>query len=543
MRISGLILFLFLLGMTVRAQQTSFEWAIQCNNPPNTTDTKTVIATGHDGYFYLAGEFVDTANFGDEALISEGGTDVSLVRHNSEGSTDWAIRIGSADYDYVQCIGVASSGEVFMAGYFYGTTVIGQDNYTSYGSQDVFLASFNSQGNFLWSARLGGVSADYITAMDIDADDNLVVAGQFFADMAIGDTTLSATGSSDVYLAKFSPDGELIWCMAAGGSSSDQLKDVSCDPEGNIYFTGSYYVDFSIADTTLTTPYPVGGFVAETNPAGQLMKIFQIEGTYLTPDIFVEADHNGDYYLAGNFSEEIYLGDSTFNAGLFNQDIFVAKYDSDGQWIWAARGASIYGDLLLGIDIDAYNNLYITGHTLDTIQFGQLILPYHLCCGSREIFIVSYAFDGKVLWGKQITGPRAGVQSMTVSDDGKLLLSGMFSDTLAFDAIDLSSFSGYRTFITSLAAEIYTGISPVYLVHKNLTIYPNPATSFIKVNGLPNADRVSLFIYNLSGQVLLDGYYNSSDLIFIDGLTPGIYIAKVKDTDGRIISGTFIKGL
>jgi len=541
MRISGLIIFLLVLSMSVNAQQTSFEWAIQCNNPPNTTDTKTVIATGNDGYFYLAGEFVDTATFGDEALISEGGTDVSLVRHNSEGETDWAIRIGYTDYDYVQCIGVASSGEIYMAGYFYGTTVIGQDNYTSYGSQDVFLASFNSQGNFLWSARLGGVSADYITAMDIDGDDNLVVAGQFYADMDIGDTTLSAMGSSDVYLAKFSPDGELIWCMAAGGSSSDQLKDVSCDPEGYIYFTGSYYVDFTIADTTLTTPYPVGGFVAETNAGGQLVKIFQVEGTYLTPDIFVEADHNGDYYLAGNFSEEIYLGDSTFNAGLFNQDIFVAKYDSDGQWIWAARGASIYGDQLLGIDIDACNNLYITGHTLDTIQFGQLILPYHLCCGSREIFIVNYAFDGKVLWGKQITGPRAGIQSIAMNEEGNLMLSGMFTDTLAFDAIDLSNYTGYRTFITSLATEMYTTVPGNIAFKDKMMIFPNPATDQIFIIH-PMGGDFQTEIYNAAGQLVQSVKIALHAPIDVSDFKPGIYIVCLVDNSGtRIGTGKFLK--
>ena len=174
MKIPGLISFFILSFLSLHAQQATFEWASQCNNPPNTTDTKTVLSTGSEGCFYLAGEFADTADFGDQILVSEGGTDICLVRYTSEGQPEWAVRIGAEDYDYVQCIGTSSEGNVYVAGYFYGNTLIGTDAYTSYGSQDVFLASFDGSGNFLWSTRFGGISADYVMAMEISPDDDLI---------------------------------------------------------------------------------------------------------------------------------------------------------------------------------------------------------------------------------------------------------------------------------------------------------------------------------------------------------------------------------
>ncbi len=58
-----------------------------------------------------------------------------------------------------------------------------------------------------------------------------------------------------------------------------------------------------------------------------------------------------------------------------------------------------------------YNNLYLTGHFLEDISFGSLDIDYTLCCGSPEIFVVNYTYDGNPGWGKQIAGILALVDS------------------------------------------------------------------------------------------------------------------------------------
>jgi hypothetical protein len=540
MKIPILTLLLSSAILYLNAQQASFDWALQCNNPPNTTDTKTVLATGEDNSFYIAGEFVDTAIFDKDSLISAGGTDVFLVKNDNEGSPEWAVLIGAADYDYVQAIRSIPGGGICMAGYFYGATRIGTDTYSSFGSQDIFIACFDEQGNFNWSRRAGGLSADYVSSMDVDQDNNIVIAGYFYGDLEFGDTILHASAGLDTYIAKFSSGGELLWALAAGGSSSDQLRSVSIDPQGNIYFTGSFYYDFTISDTTIATANPVGGFLAELDPDGNLLRIMQIEGTYLTPDIFVEADNEGNYYLAGNFSEDIWLGDSNFVAGPFNQDIFAAKYSANGQFVWASHATGYSSDQLMGIGTDIYNNLYLTGHFLDTIRFGQLMMPYKLCCGSKEIFLVNYDFNGKVLWGKQITGPRANVQSMCIDEAGDIRLSGLFTDTLAFDALDLSSISAYRTYITNVTTEMYTGVPKHNVNERYLLVSPNPATDLISVD-LSSPEALVYRIYNSSGNLVRSAIWNDNQWIDVRDLPPGLYIIQLITVSGEIKgTGKFI---
>ncbi len=86
MKNSTTFIFLLLISFRAFAQLPAFEWANQCGNPPNTTDAKTSLASGQDGEFYLSGEFLDTAQFGNKVLVAAGGTDIFLVKYTAEGT-------------------------------------------------------------------------------------------------------------------------------------------------------------------------------------------------------------------------------------------------------------------------------------------------------------------------------------------------------------------------------------------------------------------------------------------------------------------------
>ncbi len=361
---------------------------------------------------------------------------------------------------------------MIVTGYFYGTTQIGQDEYTSFGSQDVFIAKYDSEGDFLWSYRAGGPMADYITGLTVDNEQNLVISGYFYDAITFGDTTIYSSGSSDVYMAKFDADGELLWVTSAGGSSSDQARSVSCDPDGNVLVSGSFYYDITLGDTTLSTMDPVGVFIAKYLPDGQLDQAFQLNGTYLTPEVYIKQARGGISIFPA-ISEQVVFGNKTFDAGEFNQDIFTAKYDATCKLEWARHAYSFASDQVMGIETDSYNNLYLTGHYLDTIHFDLITLPYTLCCGSREIFIVSYNAAGDVLWGDQITGTRANIQSVAMNGQDELLLSGLFTEEVNMGPLKLSNFEGFQNYVTCLRTEVFTSVNRD-LKMINLKDFPEP---------------------------------------------------------------------
>jgi hypothetical protein len=529
MKQSLLLLILVFAGTEIFSQQPVFQWVSQCGNPPNTTDTKTVLAAAGEGQFYLAGEFLDTTQFGEKMLISSGGTDIFLAKYDAEGDPLWANKIGASDYDYVQKVVADTDGNVIMAGYFYGDTQIGPDHYTSYGSQDIFIAMFSPDGTFLWSRRIGGQSADFITGLAYDNAQNVIITGYYYNSLNFDDTTLTSSGSSDIFMAKFNPGGDLLWATSAGGSSSDQSRSASCDPQGNILVSGSFYYDITLGDTTITTVNPVGAFVARYFPDGTLDRAFQLEGTYLSTENFVEPDHDGGFYLSGNFSETIYFGDISFEAGEFNQDIYLAKYNSGLGLVWAKHAFSIASDQVIGVIADQDDNVYLTGHYLDTVHFDQVVLPYTLCCGSREIFIVKYDTEGNVLWGQQVSGARASVQSLALNSQDRLLLSGLFTEDLVFGALTLSNYDGFHNYISSLETDVFASVTK-FPGDRDLIVYPNPATHTLQLKDPGNKDKYFYGIYTVAGGLVISGKLNANGNIDISSLTTGQYLLQLADS-------------
>lgn len=541
MKQSSFIIILVSIAFNLFAQQPEFKWASQCGNPPNTTDTKTVLASGPEGEFYLAGEFLDTTQFGDKMLISSGGTDIFLARHTPEGVPIWANKIGAADYDYVQKIVTDAGGNVIIAGYFYGGTLIGPDHYMSHGSQDVFIAKYGPEGAFLWSFRAGGGSADYVSGLALDVNQNIIISGYFYDSINFGDMSLISSGSTDIYLAKFNAEGGLLWATTAGGSSSDQSRSASCDPEGNILMSGSFYYDLTLGDTTLSTLNPVGVFIARYLPDGQLDHVFQLDGTYLSTEVYVVTGQDGNFYISGNFSEQLVFGSKIFEAGEFNQDIFVAKYDASCDLEWARHAFSPASDQVMGIAVGPDDNLYLTGHYLDTISFEPVVLPYTLCCGSREIFIVKYSAAGDVLWGQQISGARASVQSLALNTQDELLLSGLFTEEVILGNLKLSNFEGYHNYVSDLQTEVFVTVGKDLKVPE-LKIYPNPAGEKIHIFYPGQNGSVHYVIYSAIGSQVISGTLGINEDIDINMLPAGQYLLRLSAPEENVLrSSLFIK--
>ncbi len=531
MKIFFSVLLILFSGLSF-SQQHSFEWVMEFGNPPNTTDTRTTLAAGEPGQFFMAGEFVDTAWFGDSSLESSGGTDVFIARMTGDGSFEQVWKIGGADHDYMQDIKAITDGGLLAAGYFYGSTQIGDEGLTSLGSQDVFIARFTAQGGFEWVFHAGGLMADYISAVIADDEGNIYFGGYFYGEMTFGDTTIQAQGSSDLYLARLGTGGMLDWVVTAGGSSSDQVRDISLDAQGRILLTGSFYGDITIGDTTLVTSDPVGVFISRFQNDGSPDLVFQLNGTYLTPEVYVCADPEENFYVSGNFSETITFGSKVFEAGEFNQDIFAVKYDPTGKVLWARHGHSYSSDQVIGMAVDVYGNLYLAGHYLDSLHFSNLTLPYTLCCGSREIFLVTYSPSGDMMWGDQISGPRANLHSMAIDGQGELLLSGWFTDELAFGPLILSNFTGYSNYVSGLQIDLFTSAGEVK-PKDSFRLYPNPALNEVTLDLPWHSETYQYVIYDGSGRAVAQGWTGWSSTIDISALLPGLYILKINDRTGE----------
>ena len=193
----------------------NFEWARTCGG----TDYDEAFALSVDasGNVYTAGYFTGTADFdpgaGTYNLSSAGYSDVFIQKLDAAGNFIWAKSFGGVNEDIVNSLSVDALGNVYIAGYFYGTADFdpgaGTYNLTSAGEGDVFIQKLDAAGNFIWAKAFGGVYGDVSNSLSVDASGNVYTAGAFrgtadFDPEAGTQQYLTSQGETDVFVHKMS---------------------------------------------------------------------------------------------------------------------------------------------------------------------------------------------------------------------------------------------------------------------------------------------------------------------------------------------------
>ena len=516
--------------------QVGFQWA-QTSGHPFYGETTTRLAADTDGNVFVAGGFIDTAAFGTRSIVSNGGADFFIAKHNAAGETLWLAGDGGTDYEKIHGVSVSHEG-VFVCGTFYGTCEIGAESFPSMGSQDIFLASYDLEGNFSWAKHIGSPKTDYIKAVCNDPDGNMFITGYFYDSISFGDTSIYAHAGSDIFIAKYSSSGDLTWLRQASGSSSDQSYSISCNEAGDIIFTGSFFDDILVIDTFLTTEDPTGVFMAKMTNDGDLIYARQVDGNGLIAQSFASFDNDGDIFFTGNFTDQVTFGTHTFDAGAFNIDIFVTKYTADGDLVWAEHGYGLGSDQLISVSAGPDNDFYITGHFLHDIHFGNIMLEYTLCCGSAEIFLVRFTADGTAAWGDQISGERAMVESLCKNANDELFVSGLFQFQLTFGEIIIEGEGDYNGFLSGVATGTMISVEELEQT-ETFTLYPVPANDRMTLD-VKSEQSLNYTLYDMTGRSMLNGIASGSHSIDISAIPAGQYLLRVYDTSSGVSEGRLI---
>lgn len=206
------------------------------------------------GNLYASGFFSGTGDFdpgaGSAPLTSAGNSDVFLLSLDGGGAFRWAERFGAAFDDASSSVAVdLATGHVAVAGSFAGSVDFDPGpGVASVPSQqfDGFVASYASNGAFLWAGRVGGSVNDPPAKVRRAPDGRFFVVGGFSGagadlDPGPGVFSVSGHGLTDAYLAAVDPaTGSLVQGFSVGGMGNDSGADVAFGPDGTIYWTGAF---------------------------------------------------------------------------------------------------------------------------------------------------------------------------------------------------------------------------------------------------------------------------------------------------------------
>ncbi|MBW2731667.1 MAG: SBBP repeat-containing protein [Deltaproteobacteria bacterium] len=215
-------------------------------------DSSYDVATDGDGNVIILGGFGRTVDFGGGPLTSAGNNDIVVASYDSNGAHRWSRHFGGTSYDYGRGVATDSSGNVTITGFFPGTVDFGGGPLTSTGTNNIFLASYDSSGVHRWSKSFGGAVSQSGQDVSIDVSGNVVFIGHFRDVIDMGGGPLTSTGNEDIVVASYDSAGIHRWSRRLGGSLNDQGRGVAVDRGDNVIITGIFrdIVDF---DETLTS--------------------------------------------------------------------------------------------------------------------------------------------------------------------------------------------------------------------------------------------------------------------------------------------------
>ncbi|MFW9997803.1 MAG: SBBP repeat-containing protein [Candidatus Odinarchaeota archaeon] len=387
--------------------------------------------------------------------------------------------------DWGRSIVVDRKGSIFVVGDTQSAEFVAKNSYS--GGTDVYVAEFSPVGELLWGLYIGGTGDDHSAAIAIDSRDDLIIAGYTNStDFPVVDAQYPfLRGATDAFILKLTGAGEINTSTYIGGNQNDLALDLALDGDDSILITG--YTESSDFPISAGLDDALDG-TRDAFAAKFLSDGYLLFSTYLGGS----GVDKGNAITADQLRNIYITGETdssdfpaTMNAHAESNDAFIVVLTNEGFPVW---GNYIGGnDLDTGTDvkIDPYGNVVVMGDT-----FSGDLAPAYPFKGNSDIFVVKFSSTGNLLSGILIGGENSEQsKSLVVDLEGNVYMLGDTSSD------DITGFN------------INRGRTDVLLVKMD----PVGAVLWTVFLGGSGHDSGGDFVLTDQGNILITGYTNSSD--------------------------------
>lgn len=340
---------------------------------------------------------------------------------NADCTSHWARRFGDEVEQYASGVVVTEDDRILVVGDVFGSADFGGGARESAGDSDVFVAKLSPTGEHVWSARFGGPGADYGNAIALDPQGNILITGSFTETATFGGSTLTSLGATDVFVAKLSPEGDVLWVERFGDLTDQKAIRVTSNSKGDVLVTGCMAGSMAVGQTTLVSLGGDDAFTIALDPDGGPLWARSTGGIGNECGFRITADVDDNLLVAGVYDSSVTFEQTFVTAGA--TDIFLAKLSPTGDPLWShgygGPGTELPGGLVTGDD----GRVVLTGAYSGTVDFqGKQPLNAK---ASADPFVLTTDASGKTLWSRGLGGGETELLvAATLDHQGDILVAG-----------------------------------------------------------------------------------------------------------------------
>ena len=289
----------------------------------------------------------------------------------------WMLQFGTAAFDNANSVAVHGR-DVYVAGATSG--VLGE---TNAGLQDVYVRSYDSDGNLQWTRQFGTPGMDQTTGGTLRAHGNGVIVAGFVRGALAGHTW---AGNNDAFVRAYDQKGEAQWTLQFGTPENEAVRSVAIADDGSIFISGQTRGQL----TDRPNEGLADAYAARLNPDGTIRWLRQF-GTSGTDEAIGLAVSDDAIYVTGTTAGAL---PGNINAG--DSDNFVARLTLEGDFEWITQFGTPAFDALWKVDVVG-PMLFVGGNT-------QGEFPGEVASGGFDAVVAALDCSGRVLWVRQFGG-------------------------------------------------------------------------------------------------------------------------------------------
>jgi hypothetical protein len=346
----------------------------------------------HHSTMILAGNFNGNSNIATASFNSDNGIFMAKVGLN--GDIRLLHVIHATNYCYLSSMRYDNFQTIYATGYFKGKLSMGNFSIETKNNIEGFLVALDTNFSLKWIRKIQGeFSGQKIFLAPIDSN-YCFVSTNFHGKISFCDSLYqSENNRSEILLCKIDSKGKIRKSFISKGEGDKNLANMVVDNTGRLIICGSFSNRFEFSDSLMVSVGRSDGFLMCLNNTGkvEISKQFGSQFDDYVQDVAV--DVNNSIVVTGEFSKDFRLNKQLIPLYAGSMDIFICKFDEQGNLLWYDTFGSIGNDYVNSIKINKGNNIYLSGSFRGKINKGTQII--HSSTFTNNEFLAKYNSSGQ----------------------------------------------------------------------------------------------------------------------------------------------------